>query len=129
MLRWSLIAGRLPGRTVNDVKNYWNTYMSKKPDPSCKTEMTERNPTGSATTPAPKVDVIKPQPRSFCNNNSLSHVNGLPEVYIDDSITCAVDPAAMATDEAGTSLMNSSSSVFDIEQLWSLFNEETGELD
>ncbi|CAL0299036.1 unnamed protein product [Lupinus luteus] len=29
-LRWSLIAGRLPGRTSNDVKNYWNTYIRKK---------------------------------------------------------------------------------------------------
>lgn len=28
--RWSLIAGRLPGRTANDVKNYWNTNVQKK---------------------------------------------------------------------------------------------------
>ncbi|KAK3213239.1 hypothetical protein Dsin_017945 [Dipteronia sinensis] len=27
--RWSLIAGRLPGRTDNEVKNYWNTKLSK----------------------------------------------------------------------------------------------------
>ncbi|KAK4257082.1 hypothetical protein QN277_006716 [Acacia crassicarpa] len=28
--RWSLIAGRVPGRTDNQVKNYWNTHLSRK---------------------------------------------------------------------------------------------------
>lgn len=30
MFRWSLIAGRIPGRTDNEIKNYWNTHLSKK---------------------------------------------------------------------------------------------------
>ncbi|KAL2324853.1 hypothetical protein Fmac_023911 [Flemingia macrophylla] len=30
--RWSLIAGRLPGRTDNEIKNYWNGHLRKKID-------------------------------------------------------------------------------------------------
>ncbi|KAG6671945.1 hypothetical protein I3842_16G030200 [Carya illinoinensis] len=45
--RWSVIASQLPGRTDNDVKNYWNTKLKKKLG----------NILSVATTKSDKVDV------------------------------------------------------------------------
>ncbi|CAK7345418.1 unnamed protein product [Dovyalis caffra] len=44
--RWSLIAGRLPGRTDNEVKNYWNTHLNKR-CPSRKRTTMDSDPDGN----------------------------------------------------------------------------------
>nr|BBB37778.1 R2R3-MYB transcription factor [Lilium hybrid division I] len=53
--RWSLIAGRLPGRTANDVKNHWNSHLSKKLISGIKND----GDRGRVTAP------IRPQPRTI----------------------------------------------------------------
>ncbi|XP_003541690.1 transcription factor MYB111-like [Glycine soja] len=60
-MRWSLIVGRLPGRTPNDVKNYWNTYIRRKVSSSHKVVINEKQ---EKTTVKPHV-VIKPKARTF----------------------------------------------------------------
>ena len=62
MCRWSLIAGRLPGRTPNDVKNYWNTYVGKNK------EINIVKP--NETVVLKPHSVIKPQPRTLSKNHS-----------------------------------------------------------
>ncbi|XP_057972847.1 transcription factor MYB1-like [Malania oleifera] len=64
--RWSLIAGRLPGRTANSVKNYWNTHLHKKRVSShqqAKVEVVTQNT-------AKPISVIKPRPWNFKKNFS-----------------------------------------------------------
>ncbi|CAL0318036.1 unnamed protein product [Lupinus luteus] len=44
--RWSLIAGRIPGRTDNEIKNYWNTHLCKKMK-NQGTDLEEESPSAS----------------------------------------------------------------------------------
>ncbi|KAK4752919.1 hypothetical protein SAY87_021717 [Trapa incisa] len=67
---WSLIAGRLPGRTANDVKNYWNTHFKKKMVvPSEPMYPREKHNYGNMV----KIQVIKPRPRTFSSRFSIRH--------------------------------------------------------
>nr|ABX79944.1 R2R3 MYB transcription factor [Prunus dulcis] len=62
--RWSLIAGRLPGRTANDVKNYWNTRLRT----DSRLKKVKDKPQETI-----KTIVIRPQPRRFTkSSNCLS---------------------------------------------------------
>ncbi|RXH68550.1 hypothetical protein DVH24_030883 [Malus domestica] len=56
----SLIVGRLPGRTANDVKNYWNTQL--------RTDSCLKMVKNESQEPR-KTVVIRPQPRSFTKNS------------------------------------------------------------
>lgn len=92
LCRWSLIAGRLPGRTANDVKNYWNTHLRKKAN-SCDKDAKEK------AEDIVKVNVIKPRPRTF--TKSLTCLSGKPAVVKSfepkDNVS-SISPALMASD-------------------------------
>ncbi|KAL3514999.1 hypothetical protein ACH5RR_021901 [Cinchona calisaya] len=66
--KWSLIAGRLPGRTDNEIKNYWNTHIRRKLLSRGIDPTTHRPITGGEQPPPPPQQEAKTI--SFNNNNN-----------------------------------------------------------
>lgn len=67
--RWSLIAGRIPGRTANDVKNYWNTHLRSRPKQQKGQLKVHKDGEQSKHT---MVTIIKPQPCTISKALNLS---------------------------------------------------------
>nr|ALO24362.1 R2R3-MYB transcription factor [Epimedium sagittatum]ALO24363.1 R2R3-MYB transcription factor [Epimedium sagittatum] len=69
--RWSLIAGRIPGRTANDIKNYWNTHVSKwfgSKSRGSKNRKNKKEETEEPEIKCPKIIAVRPRPRRLSKN-------------------------------------------------------------
>ncbi|XP_073113113.1 myb-related protein MYBAS1-like [Elaeis guineensis] len=85
--RWSLIARKLPGRTDNEIKNYWRTHMRKKAQEG-KRSASSLSPSSSSSSnlssslsdpPLEEIDVEKHERDGMIEGTSVMTVTGLEE--------------------------------------------------
>ncbi|KAL6349630.1 hypothetical protein AAG906_035791 [Vitis piasezkii] len=85
--RWSLIAGRLPGRTSNDVKNFWHTQRFKKmvhfPD-----EGRDKPQTHS------KTKVLKPRPYKLSKSSPRFELKTTAAGAFDTQVSTSSNPSS-----------------------------------
>ncbi|CAL0327733.1 unnamed protein product [Lupinus luteus] len=78
--KWSLIAARLPGRTDNEIKNYWNTHIKRKLysrgiDPQTHRPLNAVAAVTTTTTTPPADTITTTTSNKKMKNNSISNIN------------------------------------------------------
>ncbi|KAM5577423.1 hypothetical protein ABKV19_007992 [Rosa sericea] len=121
--RWSLIAGRLPGRTSNDVKNYWSARGRRNINFS----FTKNNKPSAIT----KTTVIRPRPRTF--TKSLHYLSDKATtskpINLENSSSSTSPPIENGNEEWKTLLEEDGLANFWIEDTVSMSTHQGFEMD
>ncbi|XP_073291743.1 transcription factor MYB59-like [Primulina huaijiensis] len=144
--RWSRIAQKLPGRTDNEIKNYWRTYMRKEAQQQ-KKKKSVKSPSSpsssyssSSSSNSPTLEfppVTETNERSFFDTGGLELVDQVPgekktggeigessKVYSMDEILRSLEFAEENCNLTAQEMASSTFDYYPIDSLWSIDIEE-----
>jgi myb proto-oncogene protein len=113
--RWSRIARKLPGRTDNEIKNYWRTHMRKKAQEE---KMAKKKGVTEASSPSSSSTTSLTCSASPTATSSSAATNEAPQesgTSMDDE---AEDEATTSASEEKKAEVGQYCSPVDMDQLW-----------
>ena len=111
-----MIAGRLPGRTANDVKNFWHTHLWRKVVREKEEEKEKKKPKETMKAH----EVIKPRPITFSTNSPW--LNRKHNNFVTEPILASNQISKDCVSAPQTSLGNAPIPC----AMWSDFKEQLG---
>jgi myb proto-oncogene protein len=109
-----LIAGRLPGRTDNEIKNYWNSHLSKRIN-----QKEKQRSTGGADDSTRRVSIVDQKPSTQLSDQNKVH----GEMKQDSSSEEGTATITNASNKGGGDHEDYSNSDIDIDDFFDFSNE------
>ncbi|XP_022870154.1 transcription factor MYB48-like isoform X2 [Olea europaea var. sylvestris] len=117
--RWSKIAQKLPGRTDNEIKNYWRTYMRKSAQERQKSAVSPSSSSSSSKSSSSCTIITEIKEPSFYDTGGLNVVASTEKNFKALSSTSETDrPISRRIESKNVQEKEENTKFYSMEEIW-----------